>query len=65
MTHTLLVVAWTENQNSDGVQVGCGPITSNRPWRSVQNFTEEATFTITGICWLSDMFTVESKADTL
>ena len=44
-----------------GAQVGHGPITSNPPWRSAQNFAEETP----GICWQSNMFTGESKAETL
>ena len=43
-----------------GAQVGHGPITSNPPWRSAQNFAEETP----GICWQSNMFTGESKAET-
>ena len=41
LTNNQNVVAWTEDENPHRVQVGHGPITSNPPWRSVHNFTEE------------------------
>ena len=36
------VVAWSESQNHYGPQSVDGLISSNLPWRSVRNFTEEA-----------------------
>ena len=40
-------------------QVVYGPNSPNPLWESTQNFTDEETLTITGICWQSHMFTGE------
>ena len=47
-------------------QVGCGPLSSNPPWRSTKNFTDEANaHNFSGICWQGKMFICGSKAASL